>query len=371
MSAKSAADAVWRGRDGAPAGDRPIHHPAPAMPAQAGPGARARRLTTRRRLLLAGMQLIVLIISAAVIYALVRKVNPAQVVSKAGHVSWRLVGVAIALNLVTTLLRARRSQILLKRLGQHVPFVRMNWVDLAGQTLSWLTPAASGDLSRPYLWRNRDHVPVSAGVATVMYERLVTIVQLGIVGGVLAAAIYLPALETAGLALAGLVLLASPWWASVITRHFFTTGIPPGRHGLVGGVLRSLVQLEELGLAPRLGAVFAFYSLVVFAVSGFQVLLLVWGLGAGVTLGVAIAAYCISQVIGSVSTLPFGIGAADVTTAALLVAGGLTKVDAVAVTVLVRVAMTLPLGIAGAVGIMLLGRPRIPEEDPAPAPASP
>ena len=36
--------------------------------------------------------------------------------------------------------------------------------------------------------------------------------------------------------------------------------------------------------------------------------------------------------------------------AALLVAGGLTKVDAVAVTVLVRVAMTLPLGIAGAIG---------------------
>ena len=245
----------------------------------------------------------------------------------------------------------------------------MNWVDLAGQTLSWLTPAASGDLSRPYLWRNHDRVPVSAGVATVVYERLVTIVQLGIVGGVLAAAIYLPALDTAGLAVAGLVLLASPWWASVITRHFFTTGIPPERHGLVGGILRSLVQLEELGLAPRLCAVFAFYSLVIFAVSGFQILLLVWGLGAGVTLGVAIAAYCVSQVIGSLSTLPFGIGAADVTTAALLVAGGLTKVDAVAVTVLVRVAMTLPLGIAGAVGIMLLGRPRIPEGDDA-APAA-
>jgi len=70
-------------------------------------------------------------------------------------------------------------------------------------------------------------------------------------------------------------------------------------------VLRSLVQLEELGLAPRLGAVFAFYSLAVYAVSGFQILLLVWGLGAGVTLGVAIAAYCVSQVIGSLSTLPF------------------------------------------------------------------
>jgi uncharacterized membrane protein YbhN (UPF0104 family) len=374
LSAKSAADSVWRGREDAHTGDRTIHQPAPALPTQAGQGPRSSRLTARRRLLLAGLQLIVLLISAAVIYGLVRKVNPGQVVSKAGHVSWRLVGVAIALNLVTTLLRARRSQILLTRLGQHVPFVRMNGVDLAGQTLSWLTPAASGDLSRPYLWRNHDRVPVSAGVATVVYERLVTIVQLGIVGGVLTAAIYLPAAETAGLAVAGLILLASPWWATRIVRHYFTTGIPPERHGLVGGILRSLVQLEELGLSPRLGAVFALYSLIIFAVSGFQILLLVWGLGAGVTLAVAIAAYCVSQVIGSVSTLPFGIGAADVTTAALLVAGGLTKVDAVAVTVLVRVAMTLPLGIAGAVGIMLLGRPRLLEDEgaaPAPAPGSP
>jgi uncharacterized membrane protein YbhN (UPF0104 family) len=364
LSAKSAADAVWRGRDGASGEDRNVHLSAPTSTAAVTGTGRSHRLT-RRRLLLAGLQVVVLAISAAVIYGLYRKLNPGQVISQAGHVSWRLVGVAIALNLVTTLLRARRSQILLKRLGHPVPFVRMNWVDLAGQTLSWLTPAASGDLSRPYLWRNHDRVPVSAGVATVVYERLVTIVQLGIVGGVLAAAVYLPALEAAGLAVVGLVLLASPWWASVISRRFFTTGIPPERHGLVGGILRSLVQLEELGLAPRLGAVFAFYSLVIFAVSGFQILLLVWGLGAGVTLGVAIAAYCISQVIGSLSTLPFGIGAADVTTGALLVAGGLTKVDAAVVVLLVRVAMTLPLGIAGAVGIMLLGRPRIPDEAPA------
>ena len=77
-------------------------------------------------------------------------------VSKAGHVSWRLVGVAIALNLVTTLLRARRSQILSPDASaSDVPFVRMNWVDLAGQTLSWLHPAASGDLSRPTS-RNHD-----------------------------------------------------------------------------------------------------------------------------------------------------------------------------------------------------------------------
>ena len=169
--------------------------PPPAVPARAGPGVHARRLTTRRRLPLAGLQLIVLLISAAIIYALVRKVNPAQVVSKAGHVSWRLVGVAMALNLVTTLLRARRSQILLKRLGQHVPFVRTTWVDLAGQTLSWLTPAASGDFSRPLPLaqsrpRSRSSAAGDRDVRAAGHHRPV-----GIVGGVLAAAIYLPALE--------------------------------------------------------------------------------------------------------------------------------------------------------------------------------
>jgi uncharacterized membrane protein YbhN (UPF0104 family) len=361
LSAKSAADVVWRGRDDAPADARTVREATASSPIPAAGAARSQRLT-RRRLLLAGLQLVVLVISAAVIYGLVRKVNPGQVISKAGHVSWRLVGFAIALNLATTLLRARRSQILLKQLGHHVPFVRMNWVDLAGQTLSWLTPAASGDLSRPYLWRNHDRVPVSAGVATVIYERLVTIVQLGVVGGVLAAAIYLPPAAVAGLSAAGLVVLAAPWWVSLATRHFLRTELPAGRHGVLAGIVRSLVRLEELGLAVRVGAIFALYSLLVFVISGFQVLILVWAVGAGVSLSVAIAAYCISQVIGSLSTLPFGIGAADVTTAALLVAGGLGKVDAVAVTVLVRLVITLPLGIAGAIGISLLGRPRIPDE---------
>jgi len=361
LSAKSAADVVWRGRDDAPADARTVREAPASSPIRAAGAARSQRLT-RRRLLLAGLQLVVLVISAAVIYGLVRKVNPGQVISKAGHVSWRLVGFAIALNLATTLLRARRSQILLRHLGHHVPFVRMNWVDLAGQTLSWLTPAASGDLSRPYLWRNNDRVPVSAGVATVIYERLVTIVQLGVVGGVLAAAIYLPPAAVAGLSAAGLVVLAAPWWVSLATRHFLRTELPAGRHGVLAGIVRSLVRLEELGLAVRVGAIFALYSLLVFVISGLQVLILVWAVGAGVSLSVAIAAYCISQVIGSLSTLPFGIGAADVTTAALLVAGGLGKVDAVAVTVLVRLAITLPLGIAGAIGISLLGRPRIPDE---------
>jgi uncharacterized membrane protein YbhN (UPF0104 family) len=319
---------------------------------------------------MAGLQLIVLVISAAVIYGLVRKVDPASVISKAGHTSWKLAAIAIVLNLPTTLLRARRSQILLTHLGHRVPFVRMNWVDLAGQTLSWLTPAASGDLSRPYLWRNHDRVPVSAGVATVLYERLVTLLQLAVIGGLLASTIFLPMVAVAGLTVASLVLLAVPWWASLLTRTAHGQELPTAR-SLKAGVLRALLHLQDLGGSARLTTVFTAYTLLVFLLSGLQIMLLAYAVGASLALSVAVAAYCISQVAGSISTLPFGLGAADLVTIGLLTAGGLNHPAALVVTVLVRVAMTLPLGVAGAVGIMLLGRPRIPDETITASPVRP
>jgi uncharacterized membrane protein YbhN (UPF0104 family) len=63
-----------------------------------------------------------------------------------------------------------------------------------------------------------------------------------------------------------------------------------------------------------------------------------------------------------VSTLPFGLGATDVVVISLLTAAGVGAVSAAAITILLRLATTLPLGIAGALGILVLGRPRIPAE---------
>jgi uncharacterized membrane protein YbhN (UPF0104 family) len=310
----------------------------------------------------------VLAVCAAVIVLLLRRVDPSSILRQTSHVSWRLVGFAIALNLVPTLLRAARSQLLVRRLGHPVPFLRMNGVDLAGQTLSWITPAATGDLARPYMWRTHDRVPVTAGVAVVVYERLVTLGQMGAIGGVLAAAIYLPPAAVAGLAVAACAALAAPWWVSHLTRGHLSRQAGAERGGILGGLLRSLLRLEDLGLSARLTAAFAAFSLLIFLVSGLQVVVLAWAVGAGTGLGVGIAAYCISQVAGSVSTLPFGIGAADLVTWSLLMAGGMPRAEAVAVTLLVRLAVTLPLGVAGALGIAVLGRPRL---TPEPSPAAP
>ena len=372
---KPTAGALWEGAIAEPAAElreRPasIAQAGQSVPARSGPSSRARARVPSRRLALGGLQVLVLAVSALAIWLLLGKVDVAAALGAAGRLSWRVVALVVLLNVPTTLLRALRSQLLMRRLGHRVPYWRMTGVDLAGQTLSWITPAAAGDLSRPYMWRNRDRVPVSAGVAVVIYERLVTMMQLGVVGGVLAAALYLPAAGVVAVAVGGLVALAAPWWLSRGARRWAPTG-GTGRRGPIGGLLRSLRQLESLGLSPRLTTLFAICTLAVFALSGLQVGLLAWGIGAGVSLGVAIAAYCLSQVAGSVSTLPFGIGAADVVTIALLVAGGMARVDAVAVTVLLRLLLTLPLGLAGAGGILVLGRPRIaPDEAGTGAPAT-
>ena len=45
-------------------------------------------------------------------------------------------------------------------------------IQLVGQTSSTITPAASGDYVRAYLWRSSNSVPVRVGAAVVTFERL-------------------------------------------------------------------------------------------------------------------------------------------------------------------------------------------------------
>ncbi|TMC10958.1 MAG: flippase-like domain-containing protein, partial [Chloroflexi bacterium] len=45
-------------------------------------------------------------------------------------------------------------------------------IQLVGQTSSTITPAASGDYVRAYLWRSSNGVPVRVGAAVVTFERL-------------------------------------------------------------------------------------------------------------------------------------------------------------------------------------------------------
>src|SRR5206468_7000727 len=77
-----------------------------------------------------------------------------------------------ALNLPVIWLRALRAQLMVRQLGYRVPMRSMAPIQLVGQTSSTITPAASGDYVRAYLWRSSNGVPVRVGAAVVTFERL-------------------------------------------------------------------------------------------------------------------------------------------------------------------------------------------------------
>ena len=89
-------------------------------------------------------------------------------------------------------------------------------------------------------------------------------------------------------------------------------------------------------------------------VSALQIELLAGGVEAGLPLWVAAAAFALSQVVGSASSLPFGIGPADAVLIAFLVHAGTGPEGALAITLLTRLAVTVPLGLAGAAAYLRL-----------------
>jgi uncharacterized protein (TIRG00374 family) len=232
---------------------------------------------------------------------------------------------------------------------------RMVPVQLAGQTLSWLTPAASGDLSRAWFWHRQDGVPATDGVITVMYERVYSLLLLAVVG---AAFVAPDVFGTPGVLLsaAAVVVAAMLPWLTATTAVGRATGRLivdhlarlPGLRTRSAVVQRSARDLSTLFASRRLGAEFTLLTLAVFAVSGLQVFILARTTGASIGVAVAIGAYCLSQAGASVSSLPFGIGVGDAIVVGLLSRHGMPADEATAVAVLLRATVTLPIAAAAA-----------------------
>jgi uncharacterized protein (TIRG00374 family) len=96
-------------------------------------------------------------------------------------------------------------------------------------------------------------------------------------------------------------------------------------------------------------------TIAVFIFSGLQVMLLLTGLGDAIHITQAVAVYATSQVAGILSTLPFGLGAADAILVAVLSGYGVSVADSATAAVLFRAVSTLPLALAGLVAYARLG----------------
>ena len=335
----------------------PLLDLAPAAPAAAPvdgatPGTPARRVLLSRVTRVASI-----VVSLAALAILLRRVDLPAALRTAEDEPWQPLVAAVALNVVATWLRSTRSQIVLNSLDHEVQRWRMAASQLAGQVLSWVSPVAAGDFVRPYLWRSHDGVPLTPGVVTVLYERIFSFGQLVVLGAVCAApfAVHGPAL--AAVAGAGVVLLALPWLvAGMIRRPAPGAGGFAASRGWRDRFAHAGGQLWRLAGDGPLSLRFTVLTTAVVAVCAFQIQLLAGGVGIALPFWVAAAAFALSQVVGSVSSLPFGIGPADAVLVAFLVHAGTGSAGALAITLLTRLAVTVPLGLAGAVTYLRLSR---------------
>jgi len=115
-----------------------------------------------------------------------RTVSPGEVLSHAKVQSWLAVFLMVVLFLVTSVLRARRWQLLLRPLAP-VGMVRAFAMNAAAGLLNYVLPIRSGDAMRGWwLWR-RHRVPPGSALATVVIDKACDLTAVAVVLAGLAA----------------------------------------------------------------------------------------------------------------------------------------------------------------------------------------
>jgi uncharacterized protein (TIRG00374 family) len=301
------------------------------------------------------------VIGLAIAAAVIWVSHPQTIWESLHEVNLGPIALAFLLNVPIVVLRAFRAEVVLRFLGYRVPFMTMLPVQLVGQTSSSLTPAASGDYVRAYLWRRNNEVPLRAGAAVVTFERLYSLFLLVAVAVLL---IVLPrhgfigwvgvvvGLAVATLAPVVLELVTPPAMERYVLGRV-TSGRLLGKHA--AGALEMADNLRQLLRSPVLLTQSSAITLAIYIVSGLQVWLLLIGLDDMVRITQAVAVYATSQVAGILSTLPFGLGASDAILVTVLAGYGITIETSATVAVLLRGISTLPQALAGLVAYLKVG----------------
>ena len=264
-----------------------------------------------------------------------------------------LVGIVIALFMssINYGLRFVRWQTYLKVLGHPMPWRPSLNIYLAGFALT-TTPGKAGEALRGVLLK-RWGVPYPQSFAAFFSERLsdlFAVVLLTLFG----LSVYPEALPMivvgVALVMVGLLVLSQRRLLERLTLRVPTGG------GRIIGLLRHLLQvLLHAQQCHRLRLMLGLTLLSVIAWSA-EALAFDWILkwmGADIPLTFAVFVYALAMLAGAISFMPGGLGGAEAVMVGLLVWKGMNSADAVAATVLIRLAT---LWFAVAIGALMLFR---------------
>ena len=304
----------------------------PMADAVSSQGAPEEKATGLERL---GRRLLVpLVLGLLVTLGLVLTASPRELMSSMRRLDAVLLLWVLALSLVNYVLRYVRWELYLSRLGVRLSRLKSLAVFLVGFLLS-VTPGKAGELGKAWLVRELGGGPARRVVPAVLAERLTDL--LGVL--VLIALGVLPFQGgpwIAGLLLSGLaaVVLAFTWrpLAGLVFRLAAKLPVVKTRITHLMEMYETLRSLLAPGLL--LGAVAL--SVVAWGAEGVGFWLVVRAYAPDSSLLAGIFNYTGSNVIGSLSMLPGGLGAAEGSMTALLHAQGLDTADANLITLVVR-----------------------------------
>jgi glycosyltransferase 2 family protein len=118
---------------------------------------------------------LVVALAVALVAIFLRNADIARVSDAVQSARIDLLAVALALTLVTCLVRAERWQYLLAPLG-HTRFWVAFRTTVIGFAASFVLPARAGEVLRPYLLAKQERLPATAAFATIIVERMLDLV---------------------------------------------------------------------------------------------------------------------------------------------------------------------------------------------------
>ncbi len=278
--------------------------------------------------------LVPLLLGLLVVAGLILTASPRDLMVSLRQLDPRLLPWVLGLSLVNYGLRFFRWEVYLRRLGVKLARTKSLGVFLVGFLLS-VTPGKAGELGKAWLVRELGGGPALRVVPGVLAERvtdllgvlvIIAVGALSLPGGPWIAALLLAAV-------AGVVLALT--WRPLADLGFRIAARLP----FVGPRTPALIELFDrlrglLSPGLLLGALLL--SVVAWGAEGVGFWLVVREYAPDAGLLVSLFNYTGATVVGSLSMLPGGLGAAEGSMSALLHAQGLKTADANLVTLVVR-----------------------------------
>jgi len=275
-----------------------------------------------------------------------------EVLAAFGSVGTVGVLIALALSLVNYSLRFARWQLYLSALGHSMPTVPSGLIYIAGFALT-TTPAKAGEMLRGVFLKVRG-MPYTQSTAAFLSERLsdlVAIVLLSLIGILLypQGSISLM-VGVMGIGIAMLLLSRKNWLIGLTEKMNQRTG----RTARVIHKLLLLLVEACCCHTPRLLLSATVLSLVAWSAEAYAFHLILHWMGSEVSIPFAFSVYALAMLAGAVSFLPGGMGGAEAVMVGLLIWAGMPEAQAVAATVIIRLA-TLWFAVALGGMVLILG----------------